>query len=146
MYSARRLVIGAALFSAVAVATPAQAFFDIWRNDEERKKEQLVEKVKEHIREQTRDPEAVRFRKVLVTYVDKVCGEFNAKNAYGGYTGYVRFLAFQTRDGEVVLIRERKDDPYYEWLLYTRCAPTLDEELARSKEWDQKKAKNKEKK
>jgi hypothetical protein len=45
--------------------------------------------------EQTRDPEAARVRS-LVGYTlsngDRViCGEFNGKNAYGGYVGYDAF-------------------------------------------------------
>jgi hypothetical protein len=44
-----------------------------------------------------RDPESTRFRKVRVVREadgsDALCGELNAKNAYGGYVGYAPFYA-----------------------------------------------------
>lgn len=51
--------------------------------------------IKTFLGEQTRDPEAARVRN-LTTYRlnngDRViCGEFNGKNAYGGYVGYSAF-------------------------------------------------------
>ena len=45
--------------------------------------------------EQTRDPEAARVRNLVgysLSNGDRVvCGEFNGKNAYGGYVGYNEF-------------------------------------------------------
>jgi hypothetical protein len=38
------------------------------------------------------DPEATRFRDLFVSKSGDVCGELNAKNAYGAYTGYKRFF------------------------------------------------------
>lgn len=38
------------------------------------------------------DPEATRFRNLFVSRSGNVCGELNAKNAYGAYTGYTQFL------------------------------------------------------
>jgi hypothetical protein len=58
-------------------------------------------KTKDLIREMARDPGSVQFRNVVVVVRDTrqfVCGEFNAKNGFGGYAGFTRFLAFQ---GEV---------------------------------------------
>lgn len=44
-----------------------------------------------------RDPESARFRSVRVVRAadgtDALCGQLNAKNAYGGYVGYEPFYA-----------------------------------------------------
>jgi hypothetical protein len=50
------------------------------------------------VADQTRDPEAARFRRTFVVRHphedhDALCGEINAKNAYGGYVGYQPFYA-----------------------------------------------------
>ena len=48
---------------------------------------------------QMRDPDSARFRNLRKVRSDmdqgwKVCGEINAKNAYGGYVGYRVFVYF----------------------------------------------------
>jgi hypothetical protein len=50
------------------------------------------------VADKTREPEATRFREVFVVKhplgeTDALCGEINAKNAYGGYVGYQLFYA-----------------------------------------------------
>jgi hypothetical protein len=42
-----------------------------------------------------RDPSSAQFRNVHLNKIDSntVCGEVNAKNAFGGYAGYMRFAA-----------------------------------------------------
>lgn len=43
-----------------------------------------------------KDPDSAKFRNVRMKTYDGlhiVCGEVNAKNSYGGYTGYKRFAA-----------------------------------------------------
>ena len=57
-----------------------------------------VKEVKASISNQLKDPDAVRWRgvrsrteKVGDHYRVSVCGEFNAKNGYGAYVGYVPF-------------------------------------------------------
>lgn len=57
------------------------------------------------VRERTREPESVKFRNITVkrnnhANVVYVCGEYNAKNAYGGYVGYEFFVA--SEDGSEV--------------------------------------------
>ena len=52
----------------------------------------------EAVADQTRDPEAARFRRTFVVRHpleshDALCGEMNAKNVYGGYVGYQLFYA-----------------------------------------------------
>ncbi|MDC5446163.1 hypothetical protein ACT4Y9_18345 [Acinetobacter baumannii] len=44
-------------------------------------------KVEKIVSEQLKDPESAEFRNVK-----GVCGEVNAKNSYGGYTGFKRFI------------------------------------------------------
>ena len=44
------------------------------------------------LREHLRDPVSVTFRNVAPRG-SRVCGEFNAKNGFGGYAGFARFVA-----------------------------------------------------
>jgi hypothetical protein len=58
----------------------------------------LLAAYQEAVADQTRDPEAARFRRIFVVRNplednDTLCGEMNAKNAYGGYVGYQPFYA-----------------------------------------------------
>jgi hypothetical protein len=55
----------------------------------------------------TREPEATRFRKIEIqrfdTITTRVCGEVNAKNAFGGYNGYKPFFSLiDVRKYEVI--------------------------------------------
>lgn len=56
----------------------------------------LIHQAKKSIREQMRDPDAVKFRDVI--YIrdqrtgDKVCVEVNTKNGYGAYIGFQWFV------------------------------------------------------
>lgn len=54
------------------------------------------------IKEMLKDPESARFRRVYGAQGDvekiAICGEFNAKNSYGGYTGYKPFMVFEDGD------------------------------------------------
>ena len=43
--------------------------------------------VKKHLK----DPDSVTFRKLVLRKNGFFCGEYNAKNSYGGYVGYKRF-------------------------------------------------------
>jgi len=46
------------------------------------------------VRAKVKDPDSVQFRKIRYSDSTKsqVCGEFNAKNAFGGYAGFRRFV------------------------------------------------------
>jgi hypothetical protein len=64
--------------------------------------------VKQNIANSTRDPESVKFRSLIINEKDGrtyTCGEFNAKNAYGGYVGYKKFYKENEADIEI-----EKDD------------------------------------
>jgi hypothetical protein len=71
----------------------------------------LVASVKADLVDTLLDPEAAKFRRVVVVASEvpsgisySVCGEFIGKNAYGAYTGYKRFIG---KNGEVAV---REDD------------------------------------
>lgn len=49
---------------------------------------------KRAVADQFRDPSSAEFRKVFRRGYD-VCGEVNAKNGFGAYVGFVRFVALQ---------------------------------------------------
>jgi hypothetical protein len=51
-----------------------------------------VERAKKVVAEAMRDPESTKFRDVVAYTKNGVCGEVNAKNAYGGYVGYKKFI------------------------------------------------------
>lgn len=70
---------------------------------EPQKVEQLVQSEYPHasldqIRNRLKDPESAEFRNVkkfsYLHYMDSLCGEVNARNGFGGYVGFVRFIAF----------------------------------------------------
>lgn len=45
------------------------------------------------IKARMNDPESAQFRNVYVSSLSLVCGEVNAKNGFGGYTGFQRFIS-----------------------------------------------------
>lgn len=69
---------------------------------------QQVAKLKEKIANTLRDPMSAQFRNLQVTASKSaLCGEINAKNAFGGYVGFRRFVA---SDDESAIEGERKAD------------------------------------
>lgn len=72
----------------------------------------------EGVRYYAKDPESVQFREVTVT-PKMVCGQYNAKNSYGAYAGFKRFVS----DGKKSIFME--DDKGKErmdalWQLYCK--------------------------
>lgn len=55
----------------------------------------VIVNAEDSVREKLRDPPSAQFRNVHVNRLDSktVCGEVNAKNAFGGYQGFMRFAA-----------------------------------------------------
>lgn len=72
----------------------------------------LISITKENVQRQLKDPQSAQFREVKVvtnTLNEKtVCGEVNAKNSYGGYTG---FKAFYTTDGRNINFIDNTEKP-----------------------------------
>lgn len=74
-----------------------------------------IESAKRAVREQMKDPESARFKSVFeraVRDTHAVCGQFNGKNAFGGYVGYRRFVVWTTRPFKDPLVSlEGVDEP-----------------------------------
>lgn len=68
--------------------------------------------VENKVKSLLKDPDSAQFRKVKNT-----CGEVNAKNSFGGYTGYKRFLIYEGQ----VLIEETDNNVYFNKLNYAIC-------------------------
>ncbi len=66
------------------------------------------------VRAELRDPDAVQFREVRANYTEDfgvvACGRVNAKNEFGGYTGFWRFVF---GDGRVIF--EGRDNVVDAW-------------------------------
>lgn len=45
-----------------------------------------------------KDPSSALFRNEILKKSDWLCGEINSKNSYGAYTGFKRFLVFDSSD------------------------------------------------
>lgn len=55
--------------------------------------EQLIARAQIKVADRFKDPESAKFRKLRADAdLRQVCGEVNAKNSYGAYTGYAPFL------------------------------------------------------
>jgi hypothetical protein len=65
----------------------------------------LTYDAQQHVRSRLRDPTSAQFQSVRLTRGQDenrrvVCGEVNARNALGGFTGYRRFVIFARRVGD----------------------------------------------
>lgn len=78
----------------------------------------MITKAKESVTKKLKDPESVRFRDVFVMR-ESVCGEVNAKNSYGGYVGFKRFIAI---GGLLVILEEA--GPGFEQMYAESCSKT----------------------
>lgn len=60
--------------------------------------------IQDAIKSRLKDPDSARFRDVYIfDGTDFVCGEVNAKNSMGGYTGFTTFMASLIVEGEVII-------------------------------------------
>jgi hypothetical protein len=67
-----------------------------------------------------KDPESADFRDVVVVHKGQwrtVCGEVNAKNGFGGYTGYSEFLG----SVEGVMVRSTDNEARFAKRWNSRC-------------------------
>jgi len=67
-----------------------------------------AEQAKDAVKATLKDPESAQFRNLYTkswtgkaSPDDAVCGEVNAKNSYGGYTGFTRFYQVNPNDAPV---------------------------------------------
>lgn len=65
-------------------------------NNADSKKESADEKVIQIVKSQLKDPDSAKFQNIKGQ-----CGEINAKNSFGGYVGFKRFLI--QPNGDVVI-------------------------------------------
>lgn len=89
--------------------------------------EQHATHAKHVIQEMLKDPESARFRRIYGAKggVRKIaiCGEVNAKNSYGGYTGYKPFMVFE--DGNEGFIWDSSATGYsFDNMLISQICPT----------------------
>lgn len=61
--------------------------------EKQAKKEKIIAAAKKELESKLRDPLATNYRNIHVNKDNSgVCGEFNAKNGFGGYTGFRWFV------------------------------------------------------
>lgn len=78
------------------------------------KKEAELKITKEKVKYQLKDGESARFRNVV-----KNCGEVNAKNSWGAYSGFTRFIVKD--DGQVLY--ETQDNAYlFDAMIESYCS------------------------
>jgi hypothetical protein len=63
---------------------------------------------KDAVRDVLREPDTAQFRNV-VDHGHVVCGEVNAKNGFGGFTGFQDFYVIGKPPRRAVLVDERSD-------------------------------------
>lgn len=87
----------------------------------------FIAKAKATASAQMKDPESAKFRSLIVHHASQisyVCGEINAKNSFGGYVGYRRFLT----DGADMTVMD--GDPHFTFALL--AASLMDQNTAES--------------
>lgn len=69
----------------------------------------LMVKAKRQIKEMAKDEDSVQFKNITSNKTEKfgevVCGQFNAKNSFNAYTGYIRFIS----NGKTIFIEGQRD-------------------------------------
>jgi hypothetical protein len=63
-----------------------------------------ISRAKDSVREQLRDPESAQFKDVSISHTGAICGQVNARNGYGGMSGFKFFFA--DKDGYVARLQE----------------------------------------
>ena len=66
-------------------------FFSISAYATEGLTKKQITAIQDAVREELKDPESAKFRKLKATDGNSFCGQVNAKNSYGGYTGFRTF-------------------------------------------------------
>lgn len=91
----------------------ALAKADDANKEQEKKTAELVRKLKETVVIGFKDPSSSQFKNANLrqkTYGEAyyLCGEVNAKNSYGGYVGFERFIATAYPNGKMESLREQQ--------------------------------------
>lgn len=69
------------------------------------------------VQAQLKDPDSAQFRN-LAASEDVVCGEVNAKNAFGGYVGHTRFIYV----GTSVMMEQPDDGGFFAKMWGSTCS------------------------
>lgn len=84
------------------------------QDSEEKRLTTLADAAKKSIAARYKDPDAVQFKGLVLDWQQQhICGELNAKNGFGGYTGYNSFraelkgTAAETSIGSMWITKER---------------------------------------
>ena len=84
------------------------------KQEQERKlKEQAeLKKIEDAVRYYLKDGDSAKFRNVI-----KNCGEVNAKNSWGAYAGFTRFIVQSDKD----VVFEDPDNAYFDFMVKMSC-------------------------
>ncbi len=73
------------------------------------------------VKEQLKDPDSAKFKNVKVSSASGyVCGEVNAKNSYGGYTGFTKFAGVYI--GNTFIFLDMANDEVTTSTILTMCS------------------------
>jgi hypothetical protein len=83
---------------------------------------ELIDVAKQIVSQSMKDPEAAKFKNMVVMDLGKrrvICGEVNAKNGYGGYVGFKKFYMYEGADKFLI----KADDRIMDQLVDLACKP-----------------------
>lgn len=84
--------------SGIAYAAPKEAAKE--KKLQERRDAQMIDTAKKAISYSLVDPDSAKFREVFIAPNQvAVCGEVNAKNSFGGYVGFRKFMYSPAKQG-----------------------------------------------
>lgn len=75
-----------------------------------------ISSAKKSLEEILHDPESVRYKNIRETRFGVVCGEYNAKNTYGGYVGFAPFIYF-SNDTTLLLDDQPAGESFSYWII-----------------------------
>lgn len=108
-------LVGGILFNVAVISNSSASVPEVKVEEKEPKKEQYVVGTgegKEAVRAGLKDPDSAKFQNFFTSKYEyngsrlTTCGEVNAKNSLGGYTGFKRYITF----GNHVLMVENKEN------------------------------------
>lgn len=106
--------------AALAVASPS-AGKDFYDKSTDVKRVAWMDRGMQMVRSALKDGDSAKFRGVFFSdegSVPTACGEVNAKNSFGGYGGFQRFLSAGSR--ELTLLEEQVSDFDVVWTKFCR--------------------------
>jgi hypothetical protein len=95
------VVIALVMIVSSAEAAPKQKAKPVAKSDP-------IAIARERVKNILKDPDSARFRSEFVARDGTVCGFVNAKNSYGGYDGFRRYIA----EAERVMVDDNSDESW----------------------------------